>query len=150
LGWRQRKQSRNIMSYLRLCFANNETNQYSYLVFGIIFYEEHCNLYQAMVGELPPDVFNETGTDSSLSVDVPSSGNKSKKNGHDSALSLYSSSQENNHKLQKHVLELQREVRDNAERVFGHCPRATTASYLPKCGAISSIQDMDSSTRTLS
>jgi hypothetical protein len=65
-----------------------------------------------MVGELPPEVFNETGTDSSLPVCEPSSSKKRKKTGVDRALSIYSTSQESNREFQKQVLVFQKEARD--------------------------------------
>jgi hypothetical protein len=92
--------------------TNNKSNQYSYLRYWYHFYEGHRDRYQAMVGELPPDVFNETGTDSSLSVCEPSCSKKRKKTGVDSALSIYSTSQENNREFQKQVLVFQKEARD--------------------------------------
>jgi hypothetical protein len=78
-------------------------------VIGITFIRTLLLFYQAMVGELSTGVFNETGTDSCWSICVLSSAKKSKKNGLDSLLSLYFSSQENRREFQRQVLEIQKQ-----------------------------------------
>lgn len=93
--------------------GNKKSTALNYVRYWYHLSEENPNLFNSMKGELQPDVFSETGTDSSLAdVVVPRSAKKRKTNEFDGPMRLYSESLERNRQYQLQTLEFQKDSRE--------------------------------------